>query len=68
LSAAVATIEVDALARHKTDQRIAQRRQWCHEQQSDRSCFGGQGTEPKEQNTQQSPGFGRKSVLQLLHS
>ena len=46
----------------------SQRRQWCHEQQSDRSCFGGHGTEPKEQNTQQSPRFGRISALQLLHS
>jgi hypothetical protein len=46
----------------------SQRRQWCHEQQSDRSCFGGHGTEPKEQNTQQSPRFGRICALQLLHS
>lgn len=29
-------------------------------------CTGGQGTEPKEQKTQQSPGFGRKSAPQLL--
>jgi hypothetical protein len=32
------------------------------------SCTGGHFTEPKEQNTQQSPGLGRRSVLQWLHS
>ena len=30
--------------------------------------IGGHFTEPKEQNTQQSPGLGRSKVLQLLHS
>jgi hypothetical protein len=29
-----------------------------------RSCIGGQGTEPYEQNTQQSPGLGRSAVPQ----
>jgi hypothetical protein len=29
---------------------------------------GGQGTEPYEQNTQQSPAFGRKNALQRVHS
>jgi hypothetical protein len=34
-----------------------------------RCCWiGGHFTEPKEQNTQQSPGLGRSSVLQRLHS
>jgi hypothetical protein len=32
------------------------------------SCIGGHFTEPKEQNTQQSPALGRNSVLQLVHS
>lgn len=32
------------------------------------SCMGGQGTDPNEQNTQQSPGLGRKTVRQLSHS
>jgi hypothetical protein len=30
--------------------------------------MGGQGTVPKEQNTQQSPGFGRSSTMQPVHS
>jgi hypothetical protein len=30
--------------------------------------IGGHFTEPKEQNTQQSPELGRSKVLQLLHS
>ena len=30
--------------------------------------IGGHFTEPKEQKTQQSPGLGRRSVLQLRHS
>lgn len=30
--------------------------------------IGGHGTEPNEQNTQQSPGFGRKTAWQLPHS
>ena len=29
---------------------------------------GGQGTDPNEQNTQQSPGLARNSVLQPSHS
>jgi|SRR5262249_5876031 hypothetical protein len=29
--------------------------------------IGGQGTEPKEQNTQQSPGFGRSVAPQPVH-
>jgi hypothetical protein len=33
-----------------------------------RSCTGGQSIDPYEQNTQQSPGFGRTTVLQRLHS
>lgn len=34
------------------------------------SCcwIGGHFTEPNEQKTQQSPGLGRSSALQLLHS
>ena len=32
------------------------------------ACIGGHFTEPKEQNTQQSPGLGRSSVWQLRHS
>ena len=31
-------------------------------------CMGGHLTEPYEQNTQQSPAFGRNTVLQLSHS
>lgn len=31
-------------------------------------CTGGHFTEPNEQKTQQSPLFGRNTVLQLLHS
>lgn len=30
--------------------------------------MGGHGTEPYEQKTQQSPGFGRNSVPQPVHS
>jgi len=30
--------------------------------------IGGHGTEPNEQNTQQSPGFGCKTVWHLSHS
>jgi hypothetical protein len=34
----------------------------------DRSAWiGGQGTDPYEQNTQQSPGFGFNRLPQLLH-
>jgi hypothetical protein len=33
-----------------------------------RAWTGGHFTEPNEQNTQQSPGFGRSSVLQCSHS
>jgi hypothetical protein len=37
--------------------------------QQPRSCWiGGHFTEPNEQNTQQSPGFGRNNAWQLLHS
>jgi hypothetical protein len=32
------------------------------------SCIGGQGAVPKEQNTQQSPGFGRNKVPRPAHS
>lgn len=32
------------------------------------ACIGGHFTEPKEQKTQQSPGFGFISVAQLRHS
>jgi hypothetical protein len=32
------------------------------------TCTGGQGTVPYEQNTQQSPGFGRITVLQAVHA
>lgn len=32
------------------------------------SWIGGQGTDPKEQNTQQSPTFGRNRVPQPSHS
>jgi hypothetical protein len=31
-------------------------------------CTGGHFTEPNEQNTQQSPGFGRNVTLQAEHS
>lgn len=31
-------------------------------------CTGGHLTEPYEQNTQQSPAFGRNTVLQCSHS
>jgi hypothetical protein len=31
-------------------------------------CIGGQAAEPYEQNTQQSPGFGRNLASQPLHS
>jgi hypothetical protein len=31
-------------------------------------AFGGHFTEPKEQKTQQSPGFGRNIVPQFVHS
>jgi hypothetical protein len=38
-------------------------------QQQSRCCWiGGQGTVPYEQNTQQSPGSGRRRVLQAGHS
>jgi hypothetical protein len=30
-------------------------------------CFGGQGADPKEQNTQQSPCFGRSRTPQPSH-
>jgi hypothetical protein len=30
-------------------------------------CFGGQGTDPKEQNTQQSPCFGRSRTPHPSH-
>ena len=33
-----------------------------------RAWTGGQATEPKEQNTQQSPRLGRSRAWQLLHS
>ena len=32
------------------------------------SCTGGQGTEPYEQNTQQSPAFGRSTTPQPPHA
>jgi hypothetical protein len=32
------------------------------------SCIGGHGTDPWEQNTQQSPLFGRNLVPQPVHS
>ncbi len=32
------------------------------------SCIDGHFTEPKEQKTQQSPGFGRSCFLQFVHS
>ena len=32
------------------------------------SCTGGHGTEPYEQNTQQSPAFGRSNAPQPAHS
>jgi hypothetical protein len=32
------------------------------------ACTGGHATDPNEQNTQQSPGFGRSTALQPLHS
>lgn len=31
-------------------------------------CIGGHFTEPYEQNTQQFPGFGRRTVLHASHS
>lgn len=37
-------------------------------QQSFSAWTGGQDTEPYEQNTQQSPAFGRKSTPQPVHS
>lgn len=37
-------------------------------QQPRSCCMGGHFTEPKEQKTQQSPGFGRNTVLQFSHS
>jgi hypothetical protein len=39
-----------------------------HQQQSLCRWIGGQGTLPKEQNTQQSPLAGRRRALQLGHS
>ncbi len=37
--------------------------------QHPRCCWiGGHGTDPNEQNTQQSPGFGRSNALQFGHS
>jgi hypothetical protein len=33
----------------------------------DAVCIGGQGTEPYEQKTQQSPNFGRSSVPHPVH-
>lgn len=38
------------------------------EQQGTDSWTGGHLTEPKEQKTQQSPGFGRSTVWQAVHS
>jgi hypothetical protein len=39
------------------------------QQQAPKSFWrGGQGVSPNEQNTQQSPGFGRNSVLHPTHS
>jgi hypothetical protein len=35
---------------------------------ADAVCSGGQGTEPNEQNTQQSPGLGFSNRWQRLHS
>ena len=32
------------------------------------ACIGGHLRDPNEQNTQQSPAFGRNTVLQLSHS
>ena len=32
------------------------------------TCMGGHGTVPKEQKTQQSPGFGRRTVWHCSHS
>jgi hypothetical protein len=32
------------------------------------SCIGGHGTDPYEQNTQQSPRFGRSAARQPVHS
>jgi hypothetical protein len=37
-------------------------------QQPDDSWIGGHLTEPYEQKTQQSPGFGRNNMRQLVHS
>ena len=39
-----------------------------HPQQPCSCCPGGHLTEPNEQNTQQSPGWGRNNVLQFVHS
>jgi hypothetical protein len=32
------------------------------------ACIGGHGTEPKEQNTQQSPDFGFNFIPQPVHT
>jgi hypothetical protein len=32
------------------------------------ACIGGHGTDPYEQNTQQSPAFGRNRAPQPVHS
>jgi hypothetical protein len=40
----------------------------CVAQHDGLAWIGGQGTEPYEQNTQQSPGFGRSNAPQLTHS
>jgi hypothetical protein len=40
--------------------------QWL--QQSCCNWIGGHGTVPYEQNTQQSPGFGRSTVWHAVHS
>ncbi|CAN0627094.1 protein of unknown function [Burkholderia multivorans] len=37
-------------------------------QQVPACCTGGHGTLPNEQYTQQSPGFGRRTVRQFSHS
>jgi hypothetical protein len=39
--------------------------QWQHRRSS---CIGGHATVPYEQNTQQSPVFGFRSVLHWVHS
>jgi hypothetical protein len=41
---------------------------WAYLQQSPSASFGGQTTDPYEQNTKQSPGFGRNIAWQLGHS